>query len=300
MKNSAKLQTPDISVIIPCYNSARTIRQCLTAILNQQTSCIFDITVVDSSTDETPYIVAREFPAVRLIHMDKRTFAGKARNIGIGATLAPYCLLIDSDCIANADVIERAITRHREGEYAAVGGSLRNGTPASVSGLVGYLIEFREFMPETPERFTTSIPSANIVYRRDALERYGCFDEKIEFAEDISLNWKLYSAGERLLFDPTIEVTHCNRTGWKKVLLYQVELGRTSALARRRYDLPGRIVLDYPPLIAFMPFVRTFRAAQWLVKHNKKMLLLFFLISPLYMLAATFWSYGFLREVLHE
>lgn len=298
--SSASLQIPEISVIVPCYNSARTIRQCLTALINQQTSVAFDITVVDSSVDETPDIIAREFPAVRLIHMDTRTFAGTARNIGIRATLAPYCLMIDSDCIANPNVVERVIRRHREAEYAAVGGSLRNGTPESLSGLIGYLIEFKEFMPEAPERFEVSIPTANLAYRREALERYGCFDDVMEFAEDISLNWKMYSAGERLLFDPTIEVTHLNRTGWQKVLSYQIELGRTSALARRRYGLPGKILLDYPVLITLMPFVRTIRALQWLVKHNKKMVSLFILISPLYLLAAVFWSYGFLQEVLQN
>jgi GT2 family glycosyltransferase len=300
MKDSASPQSPEVSVIVPCYNSARTIRQCLTAILNQQTSVAFDITVVDSSTDETPDIVSREFPAVRLIHMSQRTFAGTARNLGIRATLAPYCLMIDSDCIANTDVIERVVRRHREDQYAAVGGALRNGTPQSLSGLVSYLIEFKEFMPETPERFATSIPTANIAYRREALQRYGCFDEAMEFAEDITLNWKMVSGGERLLFDPKIEVTHLNRTGWQKVLSYQVELGRTSALARKRHGLPGKILLDYPLLVTLMPMVRTIRAAQWLAKHKRKLLPLFLLISPLYLLAAAFWSYGFLQEVLRD
>jgi succinoglycan biosynthesis protein ExoA len=297
---SDRSQPPEVSVIVPCYNSARTIRRCLTALINQQTDIAFDIIVVDSSTDETPDIVAREFPAVRLIHMDRRTYAGIARNIGIRATCAPYCFMIDSDCIANSDVIERAIRRHRETNYAAVGGSLRNGTPQSLSGLISYLIEFKEFMPETPERFEISIPTANLAYRREILERYGCFDEVMEFAEDISLNWRMYSAGERLLFDPTIEVTHLNRTGWQKVLSYQVELGRTSAMARRRNGLPGQILLIYPALITLMPFVRTVRAFQWLAKHNKKLLLLFCLIWPLYLLAAVFWSYGFLQEVLQD
>jgi GT2 family glycosyltransferase len=292
--------SPQVSVIVPCYNSARTIRLCLKALINQRTSVSFDITVVDSSTDDTPTIVAREFPSVRLIHLDERTFAGAARNIGIRATHAPYCLMIDSDCIANADVIERVVARHHQGEYAAVGGSLRNGTPKSLSGLIGYLIEFKEFMPSAPERFEKSIATANLAYRREALERFGGFDDEMEFAEDILLNWKIYSAGEGLLFDPAIEVTHLNRTGWHRVLSYQVELGKTSAIARRRGGLPGKILLDYPLFITLMPFVRTARAAQWLAKNDRKMLLFFLLIWPLYLLAASFWSYGFLQEVVKD
>src|SRR5437588_8602884 len=111
---------PTLTVIVPCYDSERTIRQCLTSIINQRTSVEFDVIVVDSSSDQTAHIVAQEFPFVRLIHLNQRTFAGAARNIGTRATRATFCLMIDSDCLAEPDLIERAITRHHEDNYAAV------------------------------------------------------------------------------------------------------------------------------------------------------------------------------------
>ncbi|MEK6280857.1 MAG: glycosyltransferase [Acidobacteriota bacterium] len=285
-----------VSVIVPCRNSEATIRLCLEALLNQVTSIPYDITVVDSSTDQTPSIVEREFPSVNLFHFEKRTFAGAARNVGIKATRSTYCLMIDSDCVAQPDLIEKALARHREDNYAGVGGSLANGTPDSFSGWIGYLIEFREFMPSTPLRLETGVPTANLTYRREALERYGYFDEDLWPAEDLLFNWKLCSAGERILFDPAIEVTHLNRTGWTNVLSYQVNLGRTSAMARRRGGLPGSILLKYPPLVLLMPFVRTLKALIWFAKHDQRTFLLFLLIWPIYLLAATFWSYGFLSE----
>jgi glycosyltransferase involved in cell wall biosynthesis len=292
---------PLVSVIIPCYNSERTIRQCLTAIFNQRTGIPFEVVVVDSSTDSTAKIVEEEFPAARLIHLARRTFAGAARNVGIRATQSPYCLMIDSDCVASADVLERVFARHQEAEYAAVGGALANGTPQSVSGWIGYLIEFKEFMPTTPKRLEKSIPTAIIAYRRAALERHGCFDDDMWLAEDILLNWRMVSAGERLLFDPLIAVTHLNRTGWSEVLSYQVSLGRLSAVARRRGGLPGMILLDYPVLVLLMPFVRLLNAVKWLASIKDKQALSRLLwLWPLYLLAATFWSYGFLQEALNR
>ena len=287
-----------VTVIVPCYQSERTIRQCLNAIINQQTSVRFDVTVVDSSSDQTGRIVETEFPSVRLIHLNQRTFAGAARNLGMRATRAPFCLMIDSDCIVEPDLIERAVARHREGEYAAVGGSLANGTPRSVSGWIGYLIEFKEFMPTTPMRLEKAIPTANIMYRRQALERYGGFDETMWLAEDILLHWKMYKEGEHILFDPAIKVTHLNKTGWRQVLGYQIDLGRLSAVARRKGGLRGGILLKYPPLILLMPFMRTFRAFIWFAKYDKQVLLRFLLIWPMYLLAASFWSFGFLSEGL--
>ena len=127
MSSIDKTVVPLVSVIVPCYNSERTIWRCLTSIINQQTSISYDVTVVDSSSDQTPRIVEREFPSVRLIHLEKRAFAGAARNVGIRATKAPYCLMIDSDCVARPKVIELMMARHRAGRHAAVGGSAANG-----------------------------------------------------------------------------------------------------------------------------------------------------------------------------
>lgn len=302
-ESQAELQAdPLVTVIVPCYQSARTIRLCLDAIINQQTSVRFDVVVVDSSSDQTPQIVAAEFPSVKLIHLGRRTFAGAARNVGTRATRAQFCLMIDSDCIAESDLIERAVARHREGEYAAVGGSLANGTPRSVSGWIGYLIEFKEFMPTTPMRLAKGMPTANITYRREVLERYGGFDDDMWLTEDLLFNWKLHSGGERLLFDPAIRVTHLNRTGWSQVLSYQVSLGRTSVEARRRGDglgLPD-LPLRYPILIAFLPFVRLIHAARWLAAYDTKMFLIFLLAWPTYLLAAAFWSFGMLQGTMDE
>ena len=288
--------SPTLTVIIPCYNSERTIRQCLNSIISQQTDVEFDMIVVDSSSDQTARIVELEFPSVRLIKLNERAFAGVARNVGIRATQAPYCLMIDSDCVAASDLIERAMARHREDIYAAVGGSLANGTPRSISGTIGYLIEFKEFMPSAPMRLVQSVPTSNVTYRRETLERYGCFDEVMWLAEDILLHWKMFQAGERILFDPSIRVQHLNKTGWREVFYYQIDLGRFSAIARKRGGLAGGILLKYPPLILLMPFARLLRAFTWLAKHDRKVLLAFLLIWPAYLLAASFWSFGFLAE----
>ena len=287
---------PTLTVIIPCYNSERTIRQCLNSIVSQRTDVEFDMIVVDSSSDQTARIVEHEFPSVRLIKLNERAFAGVARNVGIRATRTPYCLMIDSDCVAEPDLIERAMARHREDNYAAVGGSLANGTPRSISGTIGYLIEFKEFMPSAPLRLVQSVPTANVTYRRETLERYDCFDEVMWLAEDILLHWKMFQAGERILFDPSIKVQHLNKTGWRQVLYYQIDLGRFSAIARKRGRLAGGILIRYPPLILLMPFARTLRAFIWFVKHDRNMLLRFLLIWPAYLLATSFWSVGFFGE----
>ena len=289
---------PTVSVIVPCYNSERTIRRCLTSVFRQQTSVAFEVVVVDSSVDGTAEIVSSEFPQARLIHLQQRTYPGAARNVGIRATHTPFCWMLDSDGIAAPDVIERALRRHQEGDYAAVAGSLRNGTPRSLSGWVGYLIEFNEFMPTASLRLEPRAPTANTVYRHSVFDSFGFFDETMFPAEDILFNWQICQAGMRILFDPAIEMTHLNRTGWRNVLRHQVKLGRSSAMARQKGSLPGTLLLRHPILILFLPFVRLARAVKSLALHDGKAFAVLFLLSPLYLLAAIFWTVGFFRQVL--
>jgi GT2 family glycosyltransferase len=286
-----------VSVIVPCYNSELTIRACLTAILAQETTASLNVIVVDSSEDPTAQIVEQEFPTVQLIRRTQRTYAGAARNVGLRATEAKFCVLIDSDCIAAPDLVERMLQRHAEANYAAVGGSVENGTPQSLSGWIGYLLEFKEFMPSTPPRSVQNVPTGNAAYRREVFTRCGYFDDDLELTEDLLLNWKLHQAGEQLFFDPTASVTHLNRTGWQNVFGYQIRLGRTAILARRRGDGLGfrgdDQFIRYPLLVGLMPFARLKNAAVWLAKYDFKALLLFLFVWPLYLIGAGFWSYGF-------
>jgi len=89
------------SVIVPSYNSMRTIRRCLHSILAQETSFPFEVICVDSSKDETPDIISREFPQVRLIHIERQTYPGSARNLGIRQAQGSIIACTDSDCIVD-------------------------------------------------------------------------------------------------------------------------------------------------------------------------------------------------------
>ena len=291
---------PQVSVIVPCYNSEATIRVCLNSILSQTTSVAFDVTVVDSSLDRTGEIVRTEYPHVRLIHLRARTFAGAARNIGVKATRGQYCMMIDSDCIADPDLVDRVVERFNDDSIAAVGGAICNGTPRSWSGLLCYLLEFKEFLPTSPERSVTGMATANITYRRNLFEAMGGFDESMWLAEDILFNWKLTRAGHTILFDPGARVTHLNRTGWRNVLGYQYSMGRMSAIARRKGALPGNSLLRYPALVGLAPFGRVARAAAWLFKTDRHLLLKFLAISPIYFIASSIWSAGFFVEAANQ
>jgi glycosyltransferase involved in cell wall biosynthesis len=72
-----------ISVIIPSYNSERTIEKCLDSIEGQSYDGGYEVILVDSSADKTGDIVSAKYDKVKLIHLEEKTDPGTARNIGM-------------------------------------------------------------------------------------------------------------------------------------------------------------------------------------------------------------------------
>jgi glycosyltransferase involved in cell wall biosynthesis len=313
MRGSAvKPGQPLVSVVIPVYNGAATIERCLDSVLAQRAPFVFEVIVADSSTDDTAKIVRERFPWVKLVRLGQRAFPGTARNAAIAVATAPYVAMTDADCIVASDWLARMIDRHERGGYAAVGGAICNGTPFSPSGFIGYMLEFREFIPKSPLRDVMTIPTANLCCRREIFDRFGFFDD-VRASEDILFNWRLVLAGERILFDPKIRVTHLNRTGFAKVVKYQSVLGHGSATARQIMNPPFEVLRVYPALGWLLPYlmkyprlgvlvppVRLGRALSWLAKYDWPALALLVLLWPAYLAGAFTWAMAFVRALSAE
>ncbi len=91
--------SPSISVIIPAYNSEKTIKKCIESILTQNKKDIEVIVIDDGSTDDTPilcdyysYIDKR----VKVIHQTNQGRTA-ARETGVRKASAEWVCFVDSD-----------------------------------------------------------------------------------------------------------------------------------------------------------------------------------------------------------
>ena len=100
---------PAISVIIPVYNVAPWLRECLDSVVSQSFTDLEIIIVDDGSTDESPQIIA-EYAS-----QDKRITAirkqngglGAARNTAIPLATGDYIAFLDSDDKIRRDAYEK-------------------------------------------------------------------------------------------------------------------------------------------------------------------------------------------------
>ena len=87
----------ETSIIIPNYNGAKYIENCIRTLM-EQSYRDFEIIVVDNcSADGSADTVERVFPDVRLIRLDQNYGFSRAVNEGLKVSGAPFALLLNSD-----------------------------------------------------------------------------------------------------------------------------------------------------------------------------------------------------------
>ncbi len=98
-----------ISVIVPCFNSEKTIERCLESIVNQTYSNIEILVIDDGSTDATGKIVKKYASRDERIKYFYKTNEGvsEARNLGLKESKGEYISFVDSDDVINFKMLEK-------------------------------------------------------------------------------------------------------------------------------------------------------------------------------------------------
>ena len=91
----------DLTVVIPNYNKAGFLRQCVESVVNQTYGGAVEILIVDDcSTDDSARVIAelaREYPAVRPLLLEENGKVSHARNVGLVNARGQYVTFLDSD-----------------------------------------------------------------------------------------------------------------------------------------------------------------------------------------------------------
>jgi glycosyltransferase involved in cell wall biosynthesis len=281
---------PTVSVIIPSYNSRSTIAACLGSLREQRCPTPFEVIVVDGSDDGTADLVAGRFPEVQLHTSLQRKLPGDARNFGVSKAQGEILAFTDADCVADPRWLAEIIHAHRDPD-PAIGGTIDNGNPRSYVGWAAYLSRLSRWMPQRSRRRMTEVPTGCLSLKRWAFERYGPFLERT-YSEDTALSWKLSRAGLPPVLNPSIKVSHINRTDLGDFLGHQVEHGRYFARVRACEEGFSRarsiafVLLS--PLLPLLLFSRTARRVVGNGRYVRQLVL----GSPLIFLGHVAWSIG--------
>ncbi len=264
---NAKLGRPEVSVVVPSYNTKGTISRCLESLLAQDAGEPFEVIVVDSSTDGTDSLIRSRFPSVSLLSMKTKVLPGAARNLGIKKARGDVVAFVDADCVADRSWLAELMNAYRSNGCDAVAGSVANANPENLVGWGSYAIEFSRYHPKSPARELDSSASCNLSVRRHVFESIGCFQEAMFGSEDIMFTLAMTRSGLRLVFSPSARVSHINRGGIRAYLSHQYLLGRCTGAARILLNMPGawalKTILPLPAFVALRLARITSQLARW-------------------------------------
>jgi glycosyltransferase involved in cell wall biosynthesis len=98
----------DVSVVIPCYNGARFLRETLASVWNQ-THPAFEVIVVDDGSKDDSATIAESFgPPVRVIRQSNQG-ESVARNRGIDEARGDWIAFLDADDLWHATKLARQV-----------------------------------------------------------------------------------------------------------------------------------------------------------------------------------------------
>ncbi len=247
--------TPVLSVIVPVYNAAPWLRECLDSLLSQSLREIEILCVDDGSTDESPAIL-RDYAAkdarLRLLRQENRG-AGAARNAGIEAAAGEYLYFMDADDTVTPEGLERLcrlakekraeLVRCRAHDFDQRTGELSD-SPHNALLLIprpffGRVLNFRTAYPLFPR--ICAAPWGGIVRRETVLKARLRFNT-LRCVNDRSFYWESVFAAKRIVLADVF------------VLNYRTNLGSSLIGSRlrhfdchfRSYELIERAVAPYP------------------------------------------------------
>lgn len=114
------LQHINYSVIIPVYNSEKTIARCLNSIAAQNREDVQIIVINDGSTDSSDSIIrefADRYPQILYISQENAGVS-RARNTGLDAAKGTYITFVDSDDYVREDYFQ-VLDQHNDCELLA-------------------------------------------------------------------------------------------------------------------------------------------------------------------------------------
>ncbi|HSY50779.1 MAG TPA: glycosyltransferase [Thermoanaerobaculia bacterium] len=123
---------PDLSIVIPTFNTASMTLRCCRAVLASMPDAAEVIVVDDGSSDGTAELLAREVPSVQVVRLESNRGFAPAANRGVAATRGRIIVLLNSDAIVEEGALQAILSAFDADPILGVaGGRLLNedGSP---------------------------------------------------------------------------------------------------------------------------------------------------------------------------
>ena len=177
----------DLKIVLPVYNDAKYVEQCMESVLKQKTEYRYLIHLIDDGSDDGSLEIIAKYgnlPNVEIVHIEHGGVA-VSRNVGLKNLNAKYVMFVDGDdALYDENVIQKLLSKAFKEDADIVEGNtldLDTGTMHSnhIDGKV-----------DRPCGTLWGGPTSKVI--RSSLFRDICFPEGFYF-EDIIMAYLIYT-----------------------------------------------------------------------------------------------------------
>ena len=214
---------PEISVVIPCYNEVRYIRDCIDSLLSNGTDpSRMELLVIDGgSTDGTVALLnelSQIHPQVKVLSNPDR-ITPRALNIGVHAAQGSYILISSAHAAFDFGYISTLIsTMNDHSDAIAVGGVMETMVKNSTAMSESIRTVLMHPVGVGNAKFRTGVSDVIAVdtvpfglYRAQELKAVGGYDERLIRNHDMELSKRLLRNGGKIYLTPKARCTYYAR-----------------------------------------------------------------------------------------
>lgn len=199
------------SVVIPSYNSSRTIGLCLKAVLSMDGN--YEVIIVDDkSTDNSVSTVKRLMKShknLRLVELGRKAGAAGARNIGVKKAKGDIIMFTDADIICSKDTLTKAegIISQNKDVAAFVAIFSPKLIHKDILSNYKHLYLCHYFIKQ--DDYITTLNTSLMFIRKGIFEKLGGFDQKLGvIGEDVELGTRIVGNGHKILLCRSLAMEH--------------------------------------------------------------------------------------------
>jgi glycosyltransferase involved in cell wall biosynthesis len=229
---------PLVSIILPVYNSEKTLIKTIKSVLNQ-TFTDFELLVINDGSQDSTLEVIDDIRDPRMkIFSYPNAGVSASRNRGLAKATGEFISFLDADDLWTPDKLEAQFKALQDNPQAAVAYSwsdwidesdqfLRPGGHISVNGNVYTNLLLRDFVES----------GSNPLIRRQALAEVGGFDESLVHGEDWDM-WLRLAARYEFITVPSPQILYRVAPGSASFDVWKMEAGSLRIIERAFAQAP--------------------------------------------------------------
>lgn len=212
------MDTPSISIIMPCYNEERHIYDSIKSLINEYFKEKCELLIIDGMSEDRTKAIVQDFIdqdlSIRIVE-NKQRLQAYGMNLGLSQALGEIIIRADTHCVYPPDYIKKCVDVLKSTDAANVGGVMLPVGKTAVQKAISLAMTHPMGVGDAKWHLGNYSGYVDTVYlgtfRKRLFDEIGLYDENAHPNEDAELNLRISKAGKKIYLDNSIKITYFPR-----------------------------------------------------------------------------------------